>query len=295
MGYEDRDYYRDAAPGFGGASFSKKSMIMVLIIINVVVFSVDLFTHEVNDFKTQWLSKTLAIKTDQLWQFWTFLTYGFSHASYGTDIGIFHILGNMITLFFLGPTVEDRLGRRGFLWFYLFAIVVGGLTWLPFALAQASSGSVPFLVGASGAVSAVIAYFVFKDPFAEILAFGVFRVPAWAVGIFFLITNLSYAFGGNSGIAWQAHLGGAVFGWASFHFAWTFRSLDGFTDTVGKLFARGPKLKVHDPGTADEKLKQEADRILAKISEQGESSLTRKESRTLKRYSNQLRKNRPGS
>lgn len=294
MGYEERDYYRDESPTFGGGSFDKKSVVAILIMINVAVFVVDLFTQEINDFHTQWLSHALAIKTNALWQFWTFLTHGFAHASYGTKLGIFHILGNMITLFFLGRSVEYHLGRSGFLWFYLLSIVVGGLTWLLLRMVL-QGGSLGFIVGASGAVSAVTAYFIFKDPFAEILLFGAIKLPAWAIGVFFLISNTAYAFSPTSNVAWEAHLGGAAFGWAAYHFAWTFRSFQPISNWFSRTFSGSPNLKVHDPGAKEEKLKQEADRILAKISEQGEKSLTRKESRILKRYSNSIRKNRSDS
>ena len=294
MGYEDRDYYRDETSGFGRGSFNTKSMVVTLIIINVVIFFVDVFTPEVDESHTQWLSYTLGMKTNQLWQFWTILTHGFAHASFGTKLGIFHLLGNMITLYFLGRSVEDHLGRIGFLWFYLCSIVVGGLTWLAYHLAI-HPDQTTFIVGASGAVSAVTAYFIFKDPFAELFLFGVLKLPAWAVGVFFLISNITYALSPSSHVAWQAHMGGAAFGWAAWHFKWTFLSFQGISNWSGKVFKSGPKLRVHDPGAADDKLKLEADRILAKISAEGESSLTRKESRTLKRYSNQLRKNRSDS
>ena len=287
MGYEDRDYYRDEEQMFGRPSFDKKSMVFTLIMINVGVFFLDMFTGQapVATKGTQWLSWFLAIKPDQLWQFWTFLTHGFAHASMGTELGIFHVLGNMFTLFFLGAPVEQRLGRTGFLWFYLTSIVVGGLVWLVMSLAAGGGG---FIVGASGAVSAVIAYFIFMAPHAKLLVFGVIPVKAWGVGVFFLVMNMFHAFSPESPVAWQAHLGGAAFGWACFHFGWKFTKFDG----ISKMFADRPKLRVHDPDAADQKLKAQADQILAKISDEGEASLTSKERKLLKKYSSRLRKNR---
>lgn len=285
MGYEDRDYYRDEEQMFGRPSFNKKTMVFLLIIINVVVFFLDMFTAEHGADGTQWLSWFLAIKTDQLWQVWTLLTHGFAHASMGSELGIFHIVGNMFTLFFLGAPVEQRLGRNGFLWFYLCSIVVGGLAWV---IVNIASGGAGFIVGASGAVSAVVAYFIFMAPQAKILLFGIVPVRAWALGVFFLIMNMLHAFSPDSHIAWQAHLGGAAFGWACFHFGWTFSNFEG----VSKLFSGGPKLRVHDPDAAEEKLKAQADQILSKISDEGEASLTNKERKLLKKYSSRLRKNR---
>ena len=288
MGYEDREYYREEEQVFGRPSFNKKTMVFLLIMINVAIFFLDLFTSEVEGADgTQWLSWALAIKTSQLWQFWTLLTHGFAHSSMGTDLGIFHILGNMFTLFFLGPPVEQRLGRNGLLWFYLCSIGVGGLAWVIFYLISGGAG---FIVGASGAVSAVVAYFIFLAPQATIHLFGAVPVKAWAVGVFFLIMNMMHAFSPESHVAWQAHLGGAAFGWACFHFGWKFDKFEG----LSKMFSGGPKLRVHDPDAADEKLKAQADQILAKISNQGEASLTNKERKLLKKYSSSLRKNRSG-
>ena len=59
-----------------------------------------------------------------------------------------------------------------------------------------------------------------------------------------------------------------------------------------KLFKSRPKLRVHNPDSADNKLKEQADQILAKINEHGEESLTSKERRILNKYSQKLRKNR---
>lgn len=284
MGYEDRDYYRHEEQMFGRPSFNSKTVVFLLIIVNVVIFFLDMFTADIGG-GTQWLSWLLAIKTNQLWQFWTLLTHGFAHASIGTELGIFHVAGNMFTLFFLGPPVEQRLGRSGFLWFYLCSIVVGGLAWVILSLV---SGNVGFIVGASGAVSAVVAYFIFLAPQATIQLFGVVPVRAWALGVFFLIMNMLHAFSPDSHVAWEAHLGGAAFGWACFHFGWKF---DNF-ELISKMFAGGPKLRVHDPDAGEEKLKAQADQILAKISDQGEASLTNKERKLLKKYSSSLRKNR---
>ncbi len=286
MGYEDRDYYRDEGQMFGRPpSFDKKTMVLTLIMINVGAFILDMFTGKFDADGTQWLSWLMAIKTDRPWEVWTFLSHGFAHASMGTDLGIFHILGNMFTLFFLGPPVEQRLGRKGFLWFYLCSIVVGGLAWLLMSLAYGGGG---FIVGASGAVSAVVAYFIFMAPHVKIHLFGVLPVPAWGLGVFFLVMNMFHAFSPDSHVAWEAHLGGAAFGWACFHYGWKFTKFGG----ISGMFSNRPKLRVHDPEATEEKLKIQADEILAKISEQGEASLTSKERKLLKKYSSRLRKNR---
>ena len=274
MRFEDRDYYRDAsdpAPGIPGFRFNQQSMVTNLIVINVVFFLADMFTPKLADLGgTQWLSFQMALKSGQWWQVWTFLSHGFAHASVTTQTGIFHLIFNMLTLFFLGQPVEQRLGRIEFLKFYLMAVVVGGVAWY---LSVTLSGGGGFCVGASGAVSAVVICFIFMAPQARLLMFGVIPMPAWVVGVLFLLMNLSYAFR-SSQIAWEAHLAGGAFGMLYYQMKWSFAKLK---------MPRGTKVKVHHPEDGDDKLQSEADRILAKIAESGEASLTGKERRTLKK------------
>ena len=74
------------------------------------------------------LNSCLGVRSDHPFYFWTYLTHGFAHASYKSDIGIWHIAGNMITLWFLGRPVEYRLGIKGISAdSILTAIVVSGL------------------------------------------------------------------------------------------------------------------------------------------------------------------------
>ncbi len=319
MGFEDREYYRDEYQdktngGIPGFRFDRQSVIVSLIVINVVLFVIDMFSPRLSMYDmlpasergadgsvpvaaidgvqvpvdkiqstTQWLAFQLSLKSDRAWQVWTFLTYGFVHTSVVDPGGITHIIMNMLTLFFLGPPVESKLGRNGFLVFYLLAIIFSGLVWYLWVTVFGESG---YCLGASGAVSAVVIYFIFLNPRAELLLMGLIPMPAWIVGVLFLLANLSYAIG-NSGIAWQAHLAGGAFGLAAYRMNWNFSGVP-----LPDLSRRKSKLKIHQPAAIDERLQQDADRILAKIAEQGESSLTGKERRTLKKYSNQIRKQR---
>jgi membrane associated rhomboid family serine protease len=293
MGFEDRDYYQE---NYGGQSFrasggsgfgGQRSMLVTIIVINAVVFLADMFSPEVAADHTQWISKQLSLDSGALWKFWGFLTHGFAHSSMMTESGIFHILFNMLNLFFLGGMVERRLGKYEFLRFYLISIVVSGIGWLAWVLATGAAGS--FIVGASGAVSAVTAYFIFMAPKATLLMMGILPMQAWVVGILFLGVNLMHAMDPNGHIAWQAHLVGAAFGALYFHLNWNFGRFD---FGLEKFLSREPRLKVHDPSAADEDLKRQADKILAKINDQGEASLTKKERKILNKYSERLRNSR---
>jgi hypothetical protein len=110
--------------------------------------------------------------------------------------------------------------------------------------------------------------------------------------VLLLLSNFMTAFNPGSHIAWEAHLVGAAFGAAYFLRRWNFSRLQ--FGGVGKLLKPRPKLRVHDPAEVDDKLKSQADRILQKISEEGEGSLTSRERKTLNKYSEWLRRSRQG-
>jgi membrane associated rhomboid family serine protease len=124
---------------------------------------------------------------------------------------VLHVLGNMLFLWIFGNNVEDQLGPLPYLAFYLVGGIVAAATHILFNLDSA----VP-IVGASGAIAAVLgAYFVWF-PTARVLTvilpffFFVFRLPAVVVlGLWFLTQFLTQS---SSGIATLAHIGGFVFG-----------------------------------------------------------------------------------
>ncbi len=291
MGLEDRQYYREDYEEQRTRFLfpSRHSMITILVVINVVIFLLDGFSPEKEGMGgTHRMSYLLGVKSDQLWAVWTYLTHGFAHASYDAPTGIMHLLGNMIGLFFLGSPVEHRLGRYEFLRFYLIAILVSGIG---FTLIHVLLGgaNVFFFLGASGAVSAVIMVFILMNPTQQLLMFGVLPMPAWLLGVIFLVTNLWTAFTLNSVVAWEAHLIGAAFGSAYYLQGWNLEWLSFGGGGLREIFKSGPKLKVHNPGAKDDKLQRAADEILVKISTEGEASLTRKERKILNQYSQQLR------
>ncbi|QBI53795.1 rhomboid family intramembrane serine protease [Streptomonospora litoralis] len=128
-----------------------------------------------------------------------------------------HLIGNMVYLFVFGPVVEDRLGRLRYLGLYL----GGGLVaTYAFALSQASA-EIP-LVGASGAISAVLGAYLLVQHRSRVvtLVFIVVpvRLPGWAlVGTYFVLQYFLYISmstypGSESGVAYAAHVYGFIAG-----------------------------------------------------------------------------------
>jgi membrane associated rhomboid family serine protease len=142
------------------------------------------------------------------------LTALFVHGSW------LHLLGNMLFLFVFGAMVEERMGHVEFALFY---VVCGYLALVAYAVAHA--GSQQSLVGASGAISAVLGAFLFLFPGARVtslfpfLFFLPLRFPAWVTLPFWVTLQWLAARRETSGpgVAYLAHLVGFGLG---FVYAW---------------------------------------------------------------------------
>jgi membrane associated rhomboid family serine protease len=144
----------------------------------------------------------------------TLVTYQFLHA------GFFHAAGNLLFLWIFGNNVEDRLGRIGYLVFYLWAGVLAALTQV---LIDPTS-DLP-LVGASGAISGILGVYLVLFPGARVVSlvflvffFQIIAVPAVVLLSFWFVLQLLDAFsalGAPSdvgGVAFFAHIGGFLAG-----------------------------------------------------------------------------------
>lgn len=167
----------------------------------------------------------------------TIVTSMFIHA------GWLHIVGNLIFLWVFGDNVEDRFGHAGYLAFYITGGIVASL-----AQAAIDTSSVVPVVGASGAVAAVLGAYLVWFPRATIsvvipffvLIFIPLPVPAVVmIGLWFLQNLLAgYATIGSAGapdagVAFFAHIGGFLFGFLLVFLF--FRSLH-----LGRRAAGGP-------------------------------------------------------
>jgi len=299
MGLYDRDYYQREQPGYQLSFGRPQTMVVTIIIINVVVWLAAALFSPVGRVGPLLTHDWLAVHSDTLvrpWMWWQFVTYGFCHSEEPS-----HIFFNMLALWFLGRDVEQLFGRWEFLRIYLAMLAFGGLVWGTLAHFQGLNPLIP-LLGASGAVAGVVVLFALYFPKRTILLFFVLPMPAWLFGalmVFFDMLGATQTLPGGEGpvVAYSVHLAGAAFALAYAKLGWNFGALgrigQSFADGWKKL--SGPKLKVHQPGQDEEddqdqdggsgsgsdRLNTEVDRILEKISREGEASLTRRERKTL--------------
>ncbi|MDO5566854.1 MAG: rhomboid family intramembrane serine protease, partial [Planctomycetia bacterium] len=284
MGIYDRDYYReDYKPSRrnrrnGGifGFFNLWSAMAILILVNVVLFFANgLFTP--NDNSITAYTAMFGTVLSHPFEWYRLVTYGFAH-----DPSNFkHILFNMITLFFFAPPVEQRYGKKEFFLIYFVSIISCGLVW-----GFMHWGSENSMLGASGAISTIVILFALNYPHAQVLLFGIIPMPAWLLGVLYIVLDTMGTFNSGSNIAHDVHLTGAALALIYFFGRWRFSNLFRWPSLFNKksnlrVWKDSPSSKAEDT-RANDKLEQEVDRLLRKISATGEESLTESERQTLR-------------
>jgi len=179
-----------------------------IVVANFIVFGLELKGGDA--FVLKWSAVAVQITSGHNWI--TILTAMFMHGSWS------HILGNMVFLWAFGPEIEDAMGPLRYSIFYL----AGGLVAMLAQIAVSPGSSVPNL-GASGAIAAVMGAFLVtypRDQIKAILIIFVFvritLIPAaLLIGVWLLVQLVnvgSVATVQSGGVAYMAHVGGAIFG-----------------------------------------------------------------------------------
>lgn len=176
----------------------------ILIGINVLVY---LLTR-VSPSAIQYLAMNPILVVREGWV-WQPFSYMFAHA------GLTHILFNMLGILFFGTQVERRMGSNEFLLFYLGTGLLAGLFSLGFYWLTGSTRV--FLLGASGAVFAVLLAFATFFPSAMIYIFGIIpiRAPILVLG-YTALELFAQVTGGGGGVAHLTHLAGFLFAFLYF-------------------------------------------------------------------------------
>ncbi len=271
MSVYDRDYYRpdyedrQSQPQMHFRFPQLTPVVKRLLIINISVFLICIIVKPLGLRIYEWFSvdSTSVLSSLQLWRL---ISYQFLH----DPTGAWHIILNMLGLYFLGPTLERFWHGKKFLIFYLLCGVAGGVFYL--LLAGAGIVSRGILIGASGAILGMLAACAILFPQFIVVLF-IFPMPIRrAAMILTLVYILSIFIGSANAGGDVAHLAGMVAGAGYVYLwpKWKNRSRASFgADDWNKKFE------------AYRQLQKEVDRILAKVNEKGIASLTKKEKKTL--------------
>jgi membrane associated rhomboid family serine protease len=220
---------------------------------------------------------------------WTLITYMFTHKD------IWHILFNMLWLYWFGRIVLEYLDERKLVAVYLLGGLSGALVYiLSFNIFPAFTGVVAdsVAIGASASVMAIviaIATYV-PDYTVQLILLGRIKIKYMALAIFVLTSVMDFSI--NSG-GKLAHIGGAFFGYFYIinlkHGHDIGKGFNSIIDFFATIFKPRKKLKVTHKKVATEyeynKIKGEHQKqinnILDKISKGGYESLTKEEKETL--------------
>jgi membrane associated rhomboid family serine protease len=204
-------------------------------------------------------------------QIWRFVTYLFLHDPHSPV----HLLFNMLALWMFGIELEELWGTRRFVTFYLLSGVGSGLF-------SVLSWQYP-IIGASGAILALLTVYACYFPDRTILLFFIFPVPVRIAVLIIGAISLWGAWTGAAGIAYLTHLGGIAVGFIYYKYysgitRWWLRRSGPFSKERPAILEFRRKEDAANTAPSDE---EEIDRILDKISRQGMDSLTDKERQKL--------------
>jgi len=224
---------------------------------------------------------------------WRLLTYAFLHSTHG----FFHIAFNMLGLWMFGKEIEYMWGSRRFFEFYFFTAIFAGLFSLSTLFFAPTNMNI---IGASGAIMALLVVYAYYFPNRQLLFFFVFPMKVkTAVIIYAIVSVLGTANNNVGGVAHITHLGGLIAGFIWIQIGDRF---DLVVRNIGAFFQNASTKRSQDVeytfGSDEPSQRmnfgraETVDKILDKINRHGIHSLSPSERKILQEASADYRNNR---
>jgi membrane associated rhomboid family serine protease len=286
--YQQDSFWNSFKRGF----LRMPTVIRTLIAVNVIVFIFQAFfggiqigNQSLNRIIVNWFGfdPDLGIAITQPWRF---VTYMFLHG------GGFHLLFNMLWLWWMGRAVEEGLGPRTFAVIF-FGAGIGGAV---FHIALSFLYGTSMVIGASGAVFGVMVAFAYMYPTMPIMLFLLPPIQARYVVAGLIVFDVLFI-GAGDNVARLVHLGGAGIGYLLVRAHYNGTDLSKFVRPIERIWnpelsgssAKKKKRKkknkdmysVSDVEILDEEEISDLDEILEKISKHGYDGLTKEEKKKL--------------
>ncbi len=271
---------------FSGTMTNRLVIINVLVFLIVLVFDTFIRLFNIDLLLVENLKNQLFTLDSDL--------IGFLHKPWGIFTSIFshfdfwHLLLNMLFLYFSGTYFEQLFGKRKMLLTYIFGGILGGIFEISAKLIfPFINENAQLIIGASGSIMALFTALAFHSPNTKVHLFGIIPIKIYFIALFFLIQDF-IGIGSNDNTAHFAHLGGAAFGILSVRNIQSNKNilnrlqnaLDKFISTFNKKRknTESSRIKTDEEYNYERKLKQEkTDIILDKIAKSGYESLSKAE------------------
>ena len=271
---------------FSGTMTNRLVIINVLVFLIVLVFDTFIRLFNIDLLLVENLKNQLFTLDADFIGFlqkpWGIFTSIFSHFDF------WHLLLNMLFLYFSGTYFEQLFGKRKMLLTYIFGGILGGIFEISAKLIfPFINENAQLIIGASGSIMALFTALAFHSPNTKVHLFGIIPIKIYFIALFFLIQDF-IGIGSNDNTAHFAHLGGAAFGILSVRNIQSNKNilnrlqnaLDKFISTFNKKRknTESSRIKTDEEYNYERKLKQEkTDIILDKIAKSGYESLSKAE------------------
>jgi len=263
--------------------FLERNVVERLIILNILIFvltylinTLSFLFHSEGNVLIDWFSLKPSFE-QLLYRPWTLVTYGFLH------VGFFHILFNLLLLYYFGMLFLDFFDGRQFLVYFLLGVMAGGLVYMiAYNYLPALKTKETILVGASAGVTAIVIGIATHIPHYALHFRFIGSVKLLYIAAVMVVLDLVQIPAGNAG-GHLAHLGGALMGYLLTRYLdqghgisswwkdqWTFKKKSKLKTVYRSRESN--RAKSHEPYD-----QERIDGILDKISKSGYDALTKEE------------------
>ncbi len=204
-------------------SYTFSNATLIIIVINVVAYF--LFSLTPLTYYSNYMALSVAGMYNHM--FWQPVTYMFMHGN------ISHLFFNMLALVFFGINTEKAIGSKEFLLLYFLCGILCGI--ISVVIYFFTGYYHLFLIGASGAIYAILLAYAVIFPRSRIFIWGILPVPAPILVIAYAIIELGsqlFSFGG--GVAHLTHLAGFAMAWLYFKIRMGISPIQIWKDAYGR-------------------------------------------------------------
>lgn len=181
---------------------------LYILLLNFAIFGISLILPDIGEYIHYYCSMN-PLLVEKYHMYWQFLTYMFVHQN------IRHVFFNMLALLVFGLSLEKAIGSREFLLFYLICGALSGF--FSFLVYRFTGQTRVFLLGASGAIYALLFAYAVFFPRSIIMIWGLVPVPAPVLVLIYALIELgSQVMGRADNVAHWTHLFGFLAAWLYF-------------------------------------------------------------------------------